>query len=164
MTPVLMNSNPFTLLFVAALVASMLMRTWLALRQIRYVVAHRDQVPAPFAATISLAAHQKAADYTLAKSRFGLLTMAFGALVLVGWTLLGGLDVLNVVLREALLPRFGAMPYQLALVAAFVLIGGALELPFDAWNTFRLEERFGFNARRSDCSLLISSKVYWSPR
>ena len=65
---------------------------WLATRQMRHVAAHRDAVPPAFAARITLAAHQKAADYTLAKGRFGLLTMAFGAAILLGWTLLGGLD------------------------------------------------------------------------
>jgi len=140
-----MESNAFTLLFVAALVASLVVRAWLATRQMRHVAAHRAAVPAAFDRTIALAAHQKAADYTLAKGRMGLVTMAFGAAVLVGWTLLGGLDALSVALRDAVAPRFGTMAYQLALVAAFAVIGGALELPFDLWNTFRLEERFGFN-------------------
>jgi hypothetical protein len=68
---------------------------WLATRQIRHVARHRDAVPAPFAGTVSLAAHQKAADYTIAKSRVGLLEMAWSAAVLLGWTLLGGLHALN---------------------------------------------------------------------
>src|SRR5207237_1168680 len=84
-----------------------------------------------FVNTITLAAHQKAADYTLAKSRFGLLGMAFGAAVLVGWTLLGGLDMLNTTARELVQPRFGSMAYQLALLGAFVLISGLLDLPFN---------------------------------
>ena len=71
------------------------MKFWLATRQVRHVARHRDAVPAAFAGTVSLAAHQKAADYTVAKSRFGLLEMALGAAVLLGWTLLGGLDALN---------------------------------------------------------------------
>ena len=71
------------------------MKFWLASRQIRHVARHRDAVPAAFAQAITLAAHQKAADYTIAKTRFGLLEMAWGAAVLLGWTLLGGLDALN---------------------------------------------------------------------
>ena len=140
-----MSAAVLTLLFAAVLIASLAVKFWLATRQMRHVAAHRDAVPEAFVGTIALAAHQKAADYTLAKGRFGLLTMAFGAAVLVGWTLLGGLDALNTGLREALLPRWGGMGYQLALLAAFVVIGGMLELPFDAWSTFRIEQRFGFN-------------------
>ena len=140
-----MESFALTLLFAAALLASLLIKFWLASRQMRHVAAHRDTVPATFAASISLPAHQKAADYTLAKSRHGLLTMAFGAAVLLGWTLLGGLDQLNHVVRDAVQPRWGDMAYQLALLAAFALIGSVLDLPFDVYSTFRVEQRFGFN-------------------
>jgi STE24 endopeptidase len=140
-----MQAPTLSLLFAAALLASLLTKFWLATRQMRHVAAHRGAVPAPFASTITLAAHQRAADYTLAKGRFGLLSMAFGAVVLLGWTLLGGIDALNVLVRDAVQPRFGAMAYQLALLAAFTLIGGLLDLPFELYNTFRLEQRFGFN-------------------
>ena len=134
-----------TLVFAAALLASLLVRFWLATRQMRHVAAHRHRVPPAFAQTITLAAHQRAADYTLAKGRLGLLTMAFGAAVLLGWTLLGGIDALNAALRDALQPRFGDIAYQLALFASFALISGVLDLPFEWYSTFRIEQRFGFN-------------------
>jgi len=140
-----MPSDTITWAFVLALVASYAVRSWLARRQMRHVAAHRDTVPAAFAGSVSLQAHHKAADYTLAKLRFGMLASAFGVAVLLGWTLLGGLDALNVALREAIQPRWGDMAYQLALLAAFALIGGALELPLGWYETFRLEQRFGFN-------------------
>ncbi len=140
-----MQAMLLTSCFIAALLVSMALKYWLATRQMRHVATHRHAVPAAFAATIPLAAHQKAADYTLAKGRFGLLSAAFGAAVLVGWTLLGGLDALNVAVRDALQPRLGDMGYQLALLAAFALIGGLLDAPFEAWSTFRIEQRFGFN-------------------
>ncbi|HEX6703550.1 MAG TPA: M48 family metallopeptidase [Albitalea sp.] len=140
-----MSSSALTLLFAAALLASLLVKFWLATRQMRHVAGHRDAVPPPFARTISLAAHQKAADYTLAKARFGLLATAFGAAVLCGWTLLGGLDMLDSAVRDAVRPRFGDLAYELALLAAFTLIGGILELPFELYSTFRIEQRFGFN-------------------
>jgi STE24 endopeptidase len=140
-----MQSFQLTLLFAAALLASLGLRLWLATRQMRHVAAHRDSVPAVFAASIPLEAHRKAADYTVAKGRLGLLSMAFGAAVLLGWTLLGGLDALNGALRDALFPRFGGMAYQLALLVAFSLIGTLLDLPFELYGIFRLEERFGFN-------------------
>lgn len=132
----------FTVAFAAALVAGLLVKFWLASRQMRHVARHRNNVPTPFAQTISLAAHQKAADYTIAKSRFGLIEMAWGAVILLGWTLLGGLDVVNKLLLAWL---GGGMTQQLALLVAFAAIGGLLELPFTLWQTFRLEERFGFN-------------------
>ena len=129
----------------AALVASLIVKFWLASRQMRHVAAHRDAVPGAFEKTITLAAHQRAADYTLAKGRFGLLSMAFGAAVLLGWTLLGGIDTLNALVRDALQPRFGSMAYQLALLAAFAVVGSLLDLPFELYSTFRIEQRFGFN-------------------
>ena len=134
-----------TVAFSAALVASLIVKFWLASRQMRHVAAHRDAVPGMFARTITLPAHQRAADYTLAKGRFGLLGMAFGAAVLLGWTLLGGIDALNVSVRDAIQPRFGNMAYQLALLGAFGLLGGLLDLPFELYSTFRIEQRFGFN-------------------
>jgi STE24 endopeptidase len=135
----------WTLLFAAALVASLIVKFWLASRQMRHVAAHRDSVPAPFVGTLSLQAHQKAADYTLAKGRFGLLAAAFSAAVLMGWTLLGGLDALNIAVRDTVQPAWGNMAYQLALLAAFMLIAGLLDMPFELWSTFRIEQRFGFN-------------------
>ena len=140
-----MSSFPLTLTFVCAPAASLLVKFWLASRQMRHVAAHRDRVPELFASTISLAAHQKAADYTLTKSRFGLLNTAFGAALLIGWTLLGGLDALNQLMLDIVQPRWGNMAYQLALLAAFSLIGALLELPFEIYSTFRIEQRFAFN-------------------
>lgn len=132
----------FTAIVCALLIASTVVRTVLASRQIRHVARHRHQVPAAFAQTIPLTAHQKAADYTIAKARFGQLDIALEAALLLGWTLLGGLHLLN----QALLAWLGSgLLQQLALVAAFSLIGGLLSLPLAWWSTFRIEERFGFN-------------------
>jgi STE24 endopeptidase len=135
-------SLSFTALFCALLVLGLFVRTVLASRQIRHVARHRGAVPAAFSDTISITAHQKAADYTITKSRFGLLETAIEAALLLGWTLLGGLDWLNQSLLEALGPGMGQ---QLALMAAFVLIGGLITLPLGWYSTFRIEERFGFN-------------------
>ena len=132
----------FTSLFAAALVLGVLIKLWLATRQIRHVATHRDTVPAPFADRISLAAHHKAADYTIAKTRFGLLELAIGTVVLLGWTLLGGLDALNAALLHTM---GGGMWQQLALLAAFALISGLIDLPTSYYQTFVLEQRFGFN-------------------
>ena len=138
-------SFAFTLLFSAALLLGLLTRFYLASRQIRHVSLHRGKVPAAFASTIALASHQKAADYTIAKARFGMLEMAFAAAVLLGWTLLGGIDTLNQALLHSGLAGYGSLAPQLALLAIFGVVSGLLDLPFTLYSTFRLEERFGFN-------------------
>lgn len=135
----------FSLVFAAAVALSFALRLWLATRQIRHVARHRDAVPAPFAGAVTLEAHRKAADYTVARARFGVLATAFATAVVLGWTLLGGLDALNVAVRDAVQPRFGDLAYQLALLAAFALIAGLLDLPFELWRIFGLEQRYGFN-------------------
>ncbi len=152
-----LSAGSVTALFCAFLLASTLVGHWLTTRQIRHVAAHRGQVPAPFAGRIPLEAHQKAADYTVAKARFGLLAEAFGVAMLLGWTLLGGLDALNGLVRDAVQARWGDLAYQLALVAAFSLIGAVLELPLGWWRTFRLEQRFGFN--RSSLGLWLGDQL-----
>ncbi|ACM34130.1 MULTISPECIES: M48 family metallopeptidase [Diaphorobacter] len=135
-------SHLTTLVFAGLLLAGLALRLWLATRQIRHVAQHRGAVPTAFAHRIPLAAHQKAADYTIAKARFGLLEMALATAVVLGWTLLGGLDALN----QALLSWLGGgMLQQLALLACFVLIGGAIDLPVALYQTFVIEQRFGFN-------------------
>jgi STE24 endopeptidase len=140
-----MQALVLTSLFAAAIVTSFALKTWLAGRQMRHVATHRGAVPAAFAGTVSLEAHQKAADYTLARGRFGLVSLFVGTAMLLGWTLLGGLDALNAALLDAVAPAWGPMAYQLALLAAVALVGGAIEMPLDAWSTFRIEQRFGFN-------------------
>ena len=139
------HSTIFTLAFSAVLMLGLLIRFYLASRQIRHVAQHRSSVPAAFASTVSLAAHQKAADYTITKARFGLLEMAFGAAILLCWTLLGGIDALNRALLNSGLGIYGSLLPQLALLAAFGAISGLLDLPFTLYSTFKIEERFGFN-------------------
>ena len=144
--------------FAAALLLTVGLKFWLATRQMRHVAAHRATVPPAFAATVSLDAHQKAADYTLVRSRFGLITLAVGTAVLLGWTLLGGLDALNAAVRDAVLPGWGSMAYQLALLSAFALIGGLIDAPLELYNTFRIEQRFGFNRTTLKLYLLDAAK------
>ncbi|CAM3587570.1 M48 family metallopeptidase [Paracidovorax anthurii] len=137
-TPAGLLTAIFALLLLAGLVA----RFWLASRQMRHVARHRHAVPEAFAARIPLPAHQKAADYTIAKARLDLLDTALGAAILLGWTLLGGLDTLNQALLSVL---GGGMVQQLALLGAFAVINGLIDLPMAIYRTFVLEERFGFN-------------------
>jgi len=134
-----------TIAFALALTMSLVLKFWLASRQIRHVAQNRGAVPAAFAEKITLAAHQKAADYTVTKARFGLLELAWGAALTIAWTLLGGLSALNQLLAGVF---DSPLTLQVALLTAFVTIGGLLDLPFTLYQTFVIEERFGFNKTR----------------
>lgn len=137
-----MSSLAFSVTFVVFFVLTLGLRFWLANRQIRHVLRKRASVPAEFASKVSLETHQKAADYTVAKTRFGIVALLWGGLVLIGFTLLGGLQAIS----SALLPLAGpGMLHQILLVIAFAAISGVLDLPFDYYRQFVLEERFGFN-------------------
>jgi STE24 endopeptidase len=138
-------STLWAALFGAVLLFSVMVKLYLSGRQVRHVAGHRHQVPAAFAASISLQAHQKAADYTLAKSKLATVELAWSAAVVLGWTLMGGLSALDQWIDGTGLRQWGPLASQLALVAAFALIGGLLDLPLSWYGTFRVEERFGFN-------------------
>ena len=135
-------SLTLSLLFAAAVLLQWLLRIWLVSRQVRHVARHRATVPEAFSNRISLAAHQKAADYTLAKAKLSLIDITLSAAVLLCWTLLGGLDRLNHGLLELMGPGLGQ---QLALLASFAVISTLIEMPLSLYQTFRLEQRFGFN-------------------
>ena len=137
-----MTGIRFSAIFVAALAISLLVRLWLARRQIAYVSAHRSAVPPAFAARIGLPAHQKAADYTMAKQRLGIVETIVDAVVLVALTLGGGLALLF-----GWTERIDAAPLwrDVILLVAIGVVGGLVSLPFSWWHTFRIEERFGFN-------------------
>ncbi|TXK26283.1 M48 family metallopeptidase [Ottowia sp. GY511] len=132
-----------SLVFALVLLANLAVKFWLASRQIRAVARHRAAVPAEFVDTIALSSHQRAADYTVAKLRFGLLELGVAAAVLLGWTLLGGLEWLNGALLDWLGPRPLLQP--LALLVSFAVINGLIDLPASVYQTFVIEERFGFN-------------------
>lgn len=132
----------FTLLFIAFLLADVVLRIWLAARQIRHVQKHRDHVPAEFAQQITLHSHQRAADYTVAKMQFSMVKHTIEAGVLVGLTLLGGLQFLDLHLGRLIEHETWR---QLALIGSVMAILGLVGLPFSAWRKFRLEARFGFN-------------------
>ncbi len=131
-----------TLVFALSLLAGMVLKLWLNSRQLKHVAQHRHQVPPAFSHAVTLATHQKAADYTLAKTRLGLLEMSLGGVVLLGWTLLGGLSLLDQRLLGILGP---GLVQQLALLAGFAVIGSLIDLPLGLYQTFVIEERFGFN-------------------
>lgn len=137
-----MSSRAFTLLFVFFLAAMLLVRIWLAIRHIRHVRRHSDRVPEQFAERIPLSAHRKAADYTIEKTRFGLVELLVNIAVLLCFTLFGGLQWLS----ELILDLTGSgMTQQIGLLAAFAVLSGIIDLPFEYYRLFVLEEKFGFN-------------------
>ncbi|MGF6294013.1 M48 family metallopeptidase [Paraburkholderia sp. BR13444] len=132
----------FTALFIVAVVAMVGTKLWLASRQIRFVVAHREQVPSQFVNTIALTAHQRAADYTVERTRLAMVEIVVGAAVLIWLTLLGGVQMLDLAISDWLGRGYAG---QIALVAAVIAITSAIDLPFDYYRQFVVEQRFGFN-------------------
>lgn len=132
----------FTLLFLAMLLISTVMRLYLSQRQINHVSQHRAKVPASFAENISLEDHQKAADYTTAKVKFGRLPLFYEVILLLIWTLGGGLQWLDQnILALDLNPIFTGI----SVILVFSFISSMLDLPFSLYSTFVIEEKFGFN-------------------
>ena len=136
------TSFAFAVLFIAALALSLGARLWLARRHVAFVAAHRDAVPPAFADRIGLAAHQKAADYTIARVRLGVAETLVETALLVALTLGGGIAVL--VRFTDVLP-FGVLGRDLLLIVAVAVISGIVSLPFSYRQTFGIEVRFGFN-------------------
>jgi STE24 endopeptidase len=137
-----MDPQSFSLLFAAFVLATLMVKMWLSMRHIRYVAQHRAAVPEQFAQKIPLAAHQKAADYTIAKTQLKLVLLVVNAAVLIGFTLLGGLQWLSINLISFTGP---GMLYQIGLIAAVAVISEIIDLPLDYYKQFRLEEKFDFN-------------------
>lgn len=134
--------HTFTAIFLSFLAASVLMRLWLGQRQIAHIRAHRDEVPGAFARRISLQDHQRAADYSCSKLRVGRIMLAWETLWLLLWTIGGGINLVD--------QWWAALQYPplltgIAVIFTLTLISSLLDLPFSLYNTFVIEERFGFN-------------------
>ena len=134
-------TTDFTLLFLAAIALTLAGRLWLTLRQIRHVAAHRAAVPADFAERIPLAAHQKAADYTVDRNKLAIFTTLVDAALLLALTLGGGLAWLH----DFWNARLTGLPYGLALIFSVMLISAVIDLPFSLYRQFVVEARYGFN-------------------
>ncbi|MEA1890665.1 MAG: M48 family metallopeptidase [Pseudomonadota bacterium] len=134
--------NTLTFLFLFALAAMLITEFWLGRRQMQSVRLHRNAVPDAFSEQIDLATHQKAADYTVARTRLGLISGLYSALILLAFTLGGGLQLIDNLSRQLL---EGPLMVGVAFIIATLFIGGLLEMPFSLYKTFGLEARFGFN-------------------
>ncbi|HVS53839.1 MAG TPA: M48 family metallopeptidase [Opitutaceae bacterium] len=116
---------------------------------------HAAAAPPAVAAIMDADTYTKSVAYTLAKSRFGTRTEIFDTLVL-ALVLFGG--VLPPLFAHVV--AWGA-PGALWSRALFVLFAGVLltvpSLPFDWWEQFRIEEKFGFN--KSSAALWVADKL-----
>jgi STE24 endopeptidase len=138
-----LSASTFSVVFAAFVVAALAWRTFLALRQSRHVAAHRDAVPADFTGLIPLEAHRRAADYTLDKQRVALLeTWVVDGAVLLALTLGGGVAAIDALSQRWLGDRHVR---DLVTVFGVMLVSALSSLPFDAWRTFVIETRYGFN-------------------
>lgn len=134
--------NTFTIIFLAALITSIIVQTTLVFRHIKHIKKHRPQVPNEFEGKIPLDAHQKAADYTSAKVKTGLGELIVGSLLLVAWTVGGGLNWFDELWRAYdLSPLWTGVGFLLSVYLVMTL----LEIPVDLYRTFKLEQKFGFN-------------------
>jgi STE24 endopeptidase len=135
--------HAFSIVFLAALLTTTAARLWLSMRHLRHVLHKRDQVPAEFSGRITLASHQKAADYTGDKTRLGMIETVTGALVLLGFTLGGGLQWLSDAWSSAF--TAGGYAHGIALVVSAIAVSSLIDLPFSVYRTFVVEAKFGFN-------------------
>jgi STE24 endopeptidase len=134
--------HPFTALFLAALLLATAVRLYLSYRHVRHVCAHRNGVPPAFAAAIPLEAHQKAADYTAVKTRFGMLGTLVEVVVLLALTFGGGLNVAQHAVSALFAP---GIVQGVALIGLVAIAMSLIEIPLSLYRTFRIEARFGFN-------------------
>jgi STE24 endopeptidase len=134
--------NWLTSLFIAAIAVSTGLELWLSQRQIAAVTAHRDRVPEPFAASVSAVEHAKAADYTIAKARFGRVAEIMNAVITLTLTVGGGIAAIDALWRHT----GWSQPWLgLVVIGSMFLLTGIINLPLSIWSTFKLEARFGFN-------------------
>jgi STE24 endopeptidase len=137
-----MEWNGFSIIFLAALLTSLVVQLWLSMRHISHVRRNRDQVPAAFADRIALEEHRKAADYTITRTRFGMIDKLFGLLFVIGWTFAGGIELLDQLWR---MPGWSPITTGVGFLISAFFIMSLLDLPFSAYATFVIEQRFGFN-------------------
>lgn len=146
--------NWITLIFVVGLVMAVLVQLWLDIRQMQHVREHRNAVPDAFRDKIPLDAHQKAADYTLTRTRLGIVELYFGSILLLIWTLGGGLELLDSLWRSY---AFSPLITGLSVMFSVIIISSILDLPISVYRTFVIEQRFGFN--RTTVQLYVTDLV-----
>lgn len=131
-----------TTLFIAAVVIATAVELWLAARQIAAVAARRDRIPEPFAGQLSPEDHRKAADYTVAKARLGMVSTVIDSVVTLALTVGGGIAAIDALWRHT---GWGEPWLGLVVIGTVAAAVGVVGLPFSVVRTFRIEAAFGFN-------------------
>lgn len=137
-----MTATQFTLIFIVALALSTLTKLWLARRHLAHIATHRSTVPDAFNARITLHDHQKAADYTSAKTRFAMWGLLFDAALLLAFTLGGGIQAIATQYHDWF---SNPLSQGMATLVTVLVLTSLLEAPFNWYRTFRIEARYGFN-------------------
>jgi len=146
--------HSFAILFLTFFTLSIIVKLWLAQRHLSHIQKHRAQVPEAFSEKISLEDHQKAADYTSTKVKFGRWPLLYDAAILMVWVFGGGLELLDQTARS-----YGLEPVYTGILVIFsmMIISSILDLPFSIYSTFVIEEKFGFN--RTTVKTFLSDMV-----
>lgn len=131
-----------SILFIFALLLSLIIQLWLSNRQTKAVSRHRATVPDAFVEQITLEQHQKAADYSMAKLSISKIELVYGALLILGWTLGGGLELIDTFVRSF---AYSEIITGLAVIFSIMFISAIIDLPFTLYRTFKIEQHFGFN-------------------
>ncbi|VAW63470.1 Uncharacterized integral membrane endopeptidase Bmul_2226 [hydrothermal vent metagenome] len=132
----------FAILFLTFFAVSIVVKFWLSQRHLSHIQKHRAQVPDAFSEKINLDDHQKAADYTSTKVKFGRWPLIYDALILLAWTFGGGLELLDQFARGY---ELDPIYTGILVILSMMIISSALDLPFSLYSTFVIEEKFGFN-------------------
>jgi len=134
--------NLLTIIFLLAISLGIAVQCYLGHRHINHILAHRDELPEAFRSKIPLDAHQKAANYTTSKVRTGLFELLISTLILLAWTLFGGLQFLSELLQSF---DIRGLWIGVGFIMSVILISSILDIPMSAYRTFKLEQKFGFN-------------------
>ena len=134
--------NEFSIIFLIFLTTSLLLTLWLNHRQIRYILQHRDEVPAAFKDQIEIQAHQKAANYTAAKTRVSTLSSLLSTILLILFTFAGGINEISVACIQMINNELAA---GVALIFSVILLSHFVDIPIELYQTFKIEQKFGFN-------------------
>jgi len=146
--------NEFSYLFLFFLATSTTLKLWLNQRQINYILRHRGQVPSDFEGKIELSAHQKAADYTIAKTHIATLSTLLSGAILLILTLAGGINILLSLVQSTVASELWS---GVTLMMSVFIISHFIELPIEIYQTFKIEQKFGFN--RSTAGQFIKDQL-----
>lgn len=144
----------YTAILLIALVAATVTRLWLSHRQVNHIQAHRGSVPSAFTSQIPLEKHQKAADYSTDRLLLTRYQYLFEALLLLAWTLGGGLQAVHNVIAPL---ELNEVAYGTLLIGSVMAISSLIDLPFKLYRTFKIEKKHGFN--RMTLSLFATDQV-----